>query len=91
MCCGRPSPSPGLRLEDETIVGRLDVQVGRESLELGAEIWVGRERVGEMCQPGVLGADTVSKFDGLVEGEVRVMRLITDCIQSYMLQALQLL
>ena len=69
----------------------MDIQVRGESLQLGAEIGVGRERVGEMCQPGVLGADTVSEFDGLVEGEVRVMRLVADSVESDVLQALKLL
>ena len=85
------SAAPGLRLEDETVVGRLDIQVRGEVLELGAEIRVGRERVGKVRQPSVFGPDTVRQLDSLIQGKVRVMRLITDSIQSYMLQALQLL
>ena len=60
-------------------------------MELSAEIRVRRESVGEVSQPGVLGPDTVRQLDGLLQREVRMMRLITDSIQSYMLQALQLL
>ena len=88
---GRSASAPGLRLDDETVVGRLDIQVRGESLELSAEIRVRRESVGEVSQPGVLGPDTVRQLDSLIKRKMRVMRLITDCIQSYMLQALQLL
>ena len=85
------SEAPRLRLDDETVVGRLDILVRREVLELSAEIRINRERVREVSQPSVLGPDAVRQLDSLIQRKVRVMRLITDSIQSYVIQALELL
>lgn len=44
-CSPVSASAPGLRLKDETVVGRLDIQIRRESLQLSAEIRINRESV----------------------------------------------
>ena len=78
-----------LSLDDEAVVGRLDIHVGSQVAQLGCEIQIDREIMRQVSQPRVFRSDFSGHVNGLIQRKMRMVRLVAYRIERNMLQPLQ--